>query len=104
MLQQRSYHTLKAVSVLWIDQRLFLRKSLYWMGSHTSVARRIAVSTCRLFVITTVDLHLYHAASPKSAGDTMRGNTNVHSPDNYFHLPGDFLIGDKGYVLSRRIL
>ena len=27
-----------------------------------------------------------------------------NSPDNYFHLPGDFLIGDKRYVLSRRMI
>ena len=25
-------------------------------------------------------------------------------PENYFYAPGDFLIGDKGYVISRRMI
>ena len=43
---------------------------------------------------------------PQSVGDinAWKATQMYNSPDNYFHSPGDFLIGDKGYVLSRRMI
>jgi hypothetical protein len=43
---------------------------------------------------------------PQSVGDVTawKATRMYNHPENYFHGPGDFLIGDKGYVISRRMI